>query len=99
MPAIKSGLVLVTGGSGYIAAHICSQLLALKFQVRATVRSNSKGEYLKALFNSSAFSYVIVEDIEVAGAFDEACKGTVAVAHIASPFHFNVTDPHVDLIK
>jgi nucleoside-diphosphate-sugar epimerase len=27
------------------------------------------------------------------GAFDEAVKGVDAVAHTASPFHFNVTDP------
>jgi len=25
--------------------------------------------------------------------FDEAVKGVQAVAHTASPFHFNITDP------
>lgn len=33
------------------------------------------------------------------GAFDEAVKKVDGVAHTASPFHFNVTDPYTDLIN
>ncbi|KAG8747006.1 methylglyoxal reductase (NADPH-dependent) gre2 [Ceratobasidium sp. 414] len=53
----------------------------------------SKGDYLVDLFKSDKFSYVIVGDIAQDGAFDEAVKGVDAVAHTASPFHFQADDP------
>ncbi|KAG8853839.1 methylglyoxal reductase (NADPH-dependent) gre2 [Tulasnella sp. 330] len=54
------------------------------------VRSASKGEYVKRLFEEGGieknrFSYVIVEDIEKEGAFDHAVVGVDAVEHTASP--------------
>lgn len=82
--------VLVTGASGYIAAHVASQLLERGFTVRGTVRTKAKGEYLVKKLNNDKFSYVVVEDVEKEDGFDEAVKGVDAVAHIASPFHFNV---------
>ncbi|BGP19768.1 hypothetical protein JCM10213_003616 [Rhodosporidiobolus nylandii] len=107
MPSIPSGsFVLLTGASGFLAAHIARQLLTRGFRVRGTVRSAEKGAYLDALFAKEAgieglkdkWEWVIVEDVEKPNAFDEAVRGVDAVLHTASPFHFNVQDPHKDLI-
>ncbi|PWN50492.1 NAD(P)-binding protein [Violaceomyces palustris] len=103
MPAIStSSKVLVTGASGYIAVWVVLQLLERGYKVRGTVRSEDKGEYLKELFKEygDGFEFVIAEDLEKEGAFDEAVKGVDAVLHTASPFHFNVEgDPLGKLIN
>lgn len=96
--------VLLTGGSGFIAAHCVDYLLQGGHDVVFTVRSDEKGQ--KILNNhpgtpSSKLSYVIVGDIAKENAFDEAVKSNPpfdAVLHTASPFHFNVTDPKKDLL-
>lgn len=96
--------VLLTGGSGFIAAHCVDELLKRGHDVVFTVRSEEKGQ--KILENhpgtpSSKLSYVIVKDIAQEGAFDEAVKSDPpfeGVLHTASPFHFNVTDVTKDLL-
>ncbi|KAG8773873.1 methylglyoxal reductase (NADPH-dependent) gre2 [Ceratobasidium sp. 428] len=94
MPAIKApATVLVTGASGFVAVWVCKILLEAGYTVRGTVRSTSKGEYLVKQLKSDRFSYVIVENIAKDGAFDEAVEGVDAVAHTASPFHFQADDP------
>ncbi|KZT52364.1 D-lactaldehyde dehydrogenase [Calocera cornea HHB12733] len=90
---LPPALVLVTGASGFIAAHVCKLLLERGYKVRGTVRSASKGDYLVKLLASPNFTYVIVPDIEAPGAFDEAVKGVDAVEHTASPFHGRAVDP------
>ncbi|RMZ92521.1 hypothetical protein DV736_g216, partial [Chaetothyriales sp. CBS 134916] len=95
---------LVTGGSGFIAAHVVDILLKYGHDVVFTVRSDEKGK--KILSNhpgqpKSKLSYVIVEDIAQEGAFDKAVISDPpfeAVLHTASPFHFKVTDPKKDLL-
>lgn len=56
------------------------------------MRSAEKGEAVKKLpvfaKHSDQISYVIVEDL-VSGDFTEAVKDVDAVAHLASPWHFN----------
>ncbi|KAK4686185.1 hypothetical protein P7C73_g3948, partial [Tremellales sp. Uapishka_1] len=106
MPALQSkDKILVTGGSGFIAAHVCKTLLEQGHPVRTTVRNDSKGLYLKELFQGKGdFEYVIVEDIGKVGfelvrelelmlaqphCFDEAVTGVEGIAHTASPFYLN----------
>lgn len=100
MPAVPKGsLVLVTGASGFIAAHLCSVLLINGYKVRGTVRSTEKGKYLKRLFDGVGdFEYVIVEDIADPHAFDEAVKGVDGIAHTASPFYLDAKT-HDELLK
>ncbi|PWY73689.1 ketoreductase [Aspergillus heteromorphus CBS 117.55] len=98
------GKVLLTGGSGFIAAHIVDILLAHGFDTVVTVRSDEKGQrILKAHPDASKekLSYVIVKDVAAEGAFDEAVKSDPPfdyVLHTASPFHFNVQDPVKDFL-
>ncbi|KAG8876481.1 methylglyoxal reductase (NADPH-dependent) gre2 [Tulasnella sp. 331] len=97
-PVLAPAKVLVTGASGFIAAWVCKTLLDHGYHVVGTVRSTSKGEYLQKLFEKDGhgkdkFSFVIVEDIEMNGAFDQAVIGVDAVQHMASPFHFKADDP------
>ncbi len=103
MPAIQpNSHVLVTGGSGFIAIWTVYQLLERGHKVRATVRSDDKGQYLQDVFKKyrDKLSYVIAEDLEKEGAFDEAVQGVDAVLHTASPFHFNIEgDPKRTLIN
>lgn len=92
MPAAgPNSLILVTGASGFLAAHCCLQLLERGHSVRGTVRSNEKGDYLKQLFarHGDKFTYVIADDLETPGVFDNAVKGVDGVLHTASPFHMD----------
>ncbi|KAJ9193157.1 hypothetical protein DTO021D3_3813 [Paecilomyces variotii] len=97
--------VLLTGGSGYIAAHVIQVLLDHGFDTVVTVRSEEKGK--RILDNhpnvpKEKLSYVIVEDVAKEGAFDQAVKSDPPfdyVLHTASPFHFNVQDPEKDFLN
>jgi len=95
MPAVHGPVkVLVTGASGFLAVWVVKYLLDHQFHVRGTVRSPSKGEYLRELFEKDhpgKFEYVIVEDLLKVGGFDEAVKDVDAIAHTASPVFFSPT--------
>jgi NADPH-dependent methylglyoxal reductase len=73
-------LVLVTGPSGFIGAHVFTQLLKKGYSVRGTVRSQSKADYFTDRFPEAALSgqisFVIVKDIAQQGAFEDAVKST-----------------------
>ena len=96
--------VLLTGGSGFIAAHCVDILLQHGHSVVFTVRSQEKGDKIKNNHKDAGndkLSYVIVEDIAQEGAFDKAVKSDPpfeAVLHTASPFHFNVKDVQKELL-
>jgi len=101
MPAVQApATVLVTGASGFIAVWIIKTLLDQGFNVRGTVRSSSKGDYLTNLFKNheNKSTYILVEDISPEGAFDEAVKGVDAVIHTASPVSADAHEPD-ELIK
>jgi nucleoside-diphosphate-sugar epimerase len=91
--------VLLTGGSGFIAAHTLDVLLKRGHSVVTTVRTQEKADKIKADYKDAAekgnLSFALVPDIAKEGAFDEAVVSDPpfeAVLHTASPFHFNVTD-------
>ncbi|KAF2175740.1 NAD(P)-binding protein [Zopfia rhizophila CBS 207.26] len=83
-----SSLIVVTGASGYIAAHVADQALAAGYRVRGTVRDPAKNKSMLGLFDqkygSGKFQLVKVEDIVSDGMFDEAMKGASAFIHVAS---------------
>lgn len=78
MPAVKSGLVLVTGGNGYIAVHLTKYLFEAGFSVRSTVRSEKSVPYLKNLFKEyeSKYELVIVPDITKVRSSGGCCSKT-----------------------
>ena len=81
---------LVTGGSGFVAAHLVQQLLERGYQVRTTVRSTAnpaKVAPLRALGEAHPGRLGLFEaDLLTEGSFDEAAKGCSVVFHVASPF-------------
>ncbi|KAI9643147.1 hypothetical protein NHQ30_008883 [Ciborinia camelliae] len=96
----KGKTILVTGGNGFMAARILDAFLSRGYHVRTTVRSPDKGEALVKNFSRypNQLSYVIVKDIIVEGAFDEAVRGVDGVVHSASPFVVHVKDNEQDLL-
>jgi nucleoside-diphosphate-sugar epimerase len=97
--------VLLTGGSGFIAAHTLDVLLKRGHSVVTTVRTQEKADKIKAEYKSHAdngkLDFAIVPDIAQEGAFDQAVISDPpfeVVLHTASPFHFNVSDVQKDLI-
>ncbi|EJD37521.1 NAD(P)-binding protein, partial [Auricularia subglabra TFB-10046 SS5] len=88
-----------TGANGFTATHITAALLAQGFSVRGTVRSEAKGKSLCELYNSAAFSYVVVPDIVPSDAWDapSVLDGVSGIAHIAAPIEVEETDPDVQL--
>lgn len=77
-----SQTILVTGASGFIAAHIVDSLLEQGYNVRGTVRSESTAAKVLKTHEKHAeqLSFSIVPDIAVPGAFDEAVKGVNGVS-------------------
>lgn len=73
-----SPTVLLTGASGFLAAHVGQQLLERGYKVRGTVRSKAKGEYLDTLYADKGvgerWSWVVVEDIEAVGSLIVQCR-------------------------
>lgn len=91
--------VLLTGGSGFIAAHTLDVLLKRGHSVVTTVRTQDKADKIKADHKSAVekglLDFAIVPDIAQEGAFDKAVVSDPpfeVVLHTASPFHFNVTN-------
>lgn len=80
---IPSDLVLVTGANGHVAQHVVDQLLTLPEgpRVRATVRSEATATQIMEFYQSKSYAdnrlqIIVVPDIVVTGAFDDAVKGT-----------------------
>ncbi|BEI83501.1 hypothetical protein CcaverHIS002_0401050 [Cutaneotrichosporon cavernicola] len=61
MPAVDSGLVLVTGASGFLGTYVVKELLQRGYGVRAVVRDTVKGEYVQNKFPGA--KYAIVKDM------------------------------------
>jgi dihydroflavonol-4-reductase len=85
-------LVLVTGGSGFLALHCIAQALARDYRVRTTVRSDKKKDsVLQALVNANPqidiprLSFVYADLLKDDG-WAEAVEGVSLILHVASPF-------------
>jgi uncharacterized protein YbjT (DUF2867 family) len=81
--------VLITGASGFIAAHVVEAFLKKGYNVRGTVRSEkTAAEVLKTHAKySEQLSVAIVPDIATPHAFDEAVKGVDGVSELFNFFN------------
>jgi len=83
-------LVVVTGGSGFIAVHIILQLLQQGFAVRTTVRSLQKTALIKEMLTNggvtdfSALSFAEA-DLTHDAHWAEVLRGATYAIHVASP--------------
>jgi len=93
--------VLVTGASGFVAAHVLVAFLEAGFHVRGAVRSQSTADKVRKTHGKygDALSFAIVPDMGAPGAFDEAVKGVDGVIHTASPFILGATDFEKELYE
>ncbi|MFF3334602.1 NAD-dependent epimerase/dehydratase family protein [Streptomyces sp. NPDC002888] len=82
--------VLVTGGSGFVAAHLVRELLERGYRVRTTVRGTANAAKTGPLRTMGAHHpgrlEIFEADLLREGSFDEAMKGCAVVFHVASPF-------------
>jgi dihydroflavonol-4-reductase len=88
--ANKDKIVLVTGGSGFIAVHCMVKLLQQHYQVRATLRSLSRQNEVKEMLeNAGIASFDNLSFIEADLTSDEnwekAVENCEYVLHVASP--------------
>ena len=78
--------VLVTGGAGFIGAHLCDELLRHGWQVRALDDLNPQvhGDERRRPRYLDDEVELIVGDVRDRSAVDRALEGVVAVAHLAA---------------
>ena len=84
-------LVLVTGGSGFVAAHCIIQCLSAGYRVRTTIRSSKRENDVRGLLkvgeatNLDHLTFVVANLMEDDG-WAKAVEGCTYVLHVASPF-------------
>ncbi|CAG8659256.1 9208_t:CDS:2, partial [Acaulospora colombiana] len=93
------GRVLLTGASGFIAAHVLDAFLKNGHFVRFTVRTQEKADQIlqaNMKYKDQLESVIVPAE----GAYDVALQDNSldGVIHTASPFHMNFSDPH-ELLK
>ena len=78
-------IILITGPSDFIAAHIIRYFLEVGYHVRATVSSESEYERVQAAFVKyvGALSLLLIRDYSALGAFDAAVQGVDGVGQTA----------------
>lgn len=85
----ERGLVLVTGGSGYIAGFCIAQLIAQGYRVRTTVRSPGREaavrQSLAPLVDTREMLAFFTADLEADAGWAAAMQGVDYVLHVASP--------------
>lgn len=98
-------LVLLTGATGYVGSHVLLDALRSGYNVRITARSAEKAQkvlsnpVVQSLNPGSRLTSVIVPDITVEGAFDEALQDITSVIHVGSPLPMPGADPLTDVYQ
>jgi nucleoside-diphosphate-sugar epimerase len=87
----RNELILITGGSGFVAAHCILQCLTVGYNVRTTLRSSSREADVRAMLEASSCPNLnrlsfIIADLKRDEGWTEAVEGCTYVLHIASPF-------------
>ncbi|MEQ8231713.1 MAG: NAD-dependent epimerase/dehydratase family protein [Gammaproteobacteria bacterium] len=93
--------VLISGASGFIAAHTVAALLAAGHTVTGTVRRPDDSQstaHLRALPGAERLR-LVAADLEDPSAFDAHVADVDHVIHMASPFRMDVADARRDLLE
>ena len=96
-------LVLVTGGSGFIAQHCMLELFEAGYRVRATVRSLAREAEVRATLKAAGADAgdrlaFFAADLTADAGWAEAAAGCDYVLHVASPFPLTVPKHEDELI-
>jgi len=98
MTTSTRGLVLVTGGSGYIAGYCIAQLLSDGWRVRTTVRNLARAEDARVTIGKIAANAGTIEflaaDLNSDTGWADAVADADYVLHVASPLP--IVDPKSD---
>ena len=99
----QRGLVLVTGGSGYIAGFCIARLLDDGWRVRATLRSLSREAELRAALAKittpdDRLSFVAA-DLNSDAGWQEAATGCDYILHVASPLPSSAVKHDDELVR
>ncbi|MCU4182123.1 SDR family oxidoreductase [Bosea sp. BH3] len=97
-------LVLVTGGSGFLAGHCIRALLDAGYDVRTTMRSSAREAGLREALRWAGIEAgerlrVVVADLERDEGWEEAASGCAYVLHLASPLLAVAPKDEDDLIR
>jgi nucleoside-diphosphate-sugar epimerase len=94
--------VLVTGGSGFLAAHCIRQLIERGYEVRTTVRSPEREPQVRKMLASGVGPAPTLEfhsaDLTRDDGWNQAVAGCDFVLHVASPFPLEVPRNEDDLV-
>jgi len=95
--------ILVTGGSGFIAAHTILQLLNAGYQVQTTVRDMKRESDVRAMLKHGGARPgerlgFFAADLQSDAGWASAVAGCDYVLHVASPFPANVPKHEDELI-
>ena len=94
--------VAVTGGAGFIASCLISQLLQRGYKVRTTVRDPSDSKkigFLQNFENSQNLSVHQAELLDNEEKFYKIFEGCKGLFHTASPVFFETENPEEELIQ
>lgn len=95
-------MILVTGGSGYIASFCIAQLLNEGASVRTTVRSLSREAEVRAAVGRLAPTErleIVAADLNADAGWAAACMGCTGVLHVASPLPSSNPTDEDELIR
>jgi nucleoside-diphosphate-sugar epimerase len=101
--AAQQQLVLVTGGSGFIAGHVILQLLDKGYRVRTTIRSLDKEQTVRDILTDAGMTHgddlsFVAADLLSDEGWPAAVDGVGAVMHVASPVQPGHVENEDDLI-
>ncbi|MGE0788088.1 MAG: NAD-dependent epimerase/dehydratase family protein [Sandaracinaceae bacterium] len=96
-----SGVVCVTGASGFVGTHVVHAMLRRGHRVRATVRDpddTKKCAHLLALDGADERLELVPGDLLTEGSFDRAVEGCAAVVHTAAVALLTAKDPQRQIV-
>ncbi|KAL2824714.1 hypothetical protein BJY01DRAFT_256412 [Aspergillus pseudoustus] len=104
-PTPTGPLVLVTGGTGFLALWVITQLLRQGYRVRTTVRSLSKSAHITSCLHEAGIPSEQIATLEIVPAdlladagWPAAVAGATYIQHVASPFPAHAPSDENELI-